>query len=276
MIWLNGDLQRHEAARIDPADRGFLLGDGLFETILAVDGRPIRLEDHLFRLAEGARILEIPLPLDVPGIAAGVHAVLEANGLVQGKAAIRVTLTRGPGGRGLVPPEDPAPSLLISASEYRVPAVAGFSAKIVPQYRRNEGSPLSRLKTLCYLDGVLALSAAVKAGHDEALLMNNAGSIVCASRANLFARLGDRLVTPPSRDGILPGITRKLVIEIAESLNQPVTEASLDAAEIAGANEAFITNSLLGIVALRRIDRRELDEGEFCQALRGAYRDLSE
>jgi len=276
MIWLNGELIEEESARIHPMDRGLLLGDGLFETMPAHGGVPRQLKAHLDRLSHGAGIVGIPLPFDVPRIGEAVLALIEANGLKRKEAAVRVTLTRGPGKRGLPPPDAPSPTLMINASEYRqVPDGDGLSATIDPEFRRNEGSPLSRLKSLCYMDGVLALAAAARAGHDEALLLNNAGKLACATRANLFLCLGRRLVTPPASDGILPGITRASVIEMARGQGYEVEETSIDPAQIAAATGAFVTNSLIGIRWLRRIDGKEFSKGEMSRKLSDAYRDLS-
>jgi branched-chain amino acid aminotransferase len=277
VIWLNGGLIAPESARIDPADRGFLLGDGLFETFIAIDGGPIFLAEHLDRLCEGARALAIPLPVEAPGIAEAVHAVIAANVALGRRLAVRITLSRGPGARGLLPPADPSPTLLVSAGVYRNPMPStGASATIVNEFRRNEGSPLARLKTLCYLDGVMACAAAQRSGHDEAILLNNAGNIACGSRANIFVGLDGVLATPPISDGVLPGITRSFALKSAASLGYEVREVSLPAEAIIEAREAFLTNSLFGVLPLRRIGVTPFEEGPICRAVRNAYRAVSE
>ena len=138
MIWLNGRLVAREQAHIDPADRGLLLGDGLFETLRAYRGHVFKLEEHLQRMAQGAAELGIPLLLDPPGIADAVRDTLHANQLSAADAAIRITLTRGPGQRGLLPPEDPLPTLIVSAAPYQAPpSVDGFIAVTAKRARRN-------------------------------------------------------------------------------------------------------------------------------------------
>lgn len=276
MIWLNGRLQRREDSAIDIADRGFLLGDGLFETIRAYHGKPFKLGDHLLRLSEGASELRIPLPFDIPMIADAVLELVEANALNKSDAAIRITLTRGPGQRGLVLPDDPRPTLLISAAKYESPdRQAGLSAITANAVRRNEGSLLSRLKSLNYLDNVLAMNEAVSAGADEAVMLNNRGAVACGSRSNIFVLRQGVLTTPPVSDGVLPGITRQAVLSLAAQLRLEAAEATLSPNELVTADEAFLTNSLMGVVPLRRMDGRELPGKNCRERLMPAWTELA-
>jgi branched-chain amino acid aminotransferase len=271
MIYLNGAIVPPDFARIDPADRGFTLADGLFETLRAYRGKPFRMADHLERLSHGAEALGIPLLFDVPVIAEAVIAVLEANQLAD--AAIRVTLTRGTGPRGLAPPEDVKPTLMIAATAY-APLPDTCSAAIVG-IRRNEGSPLSRMKSLAYLDNVLAAGEAARLGAEEAILLNNAGRVAGAARANLFAVIAGKLVTPPVSDGVLPGIARRVVLELAAALRIRTEEASLSPADLAGAREIFLTNSLFEIRSVGLLDGRERGPAEIAAKLRADYRALT-
>ncbi len=271
MIYLDGALIPRDQARIDVADRGLLLGDGLFETLRAYDGHPFRLADHLQRLGRAAAELGIPLPADMPDLAGAVDAVLDANRLLQGDAALRITLTRGVGQRGLLPPADPAPTLMIAATAYHPPAAAAMSAVVV-SIRRNEGSPLSRLKSLNYLDNVLAARDAAAQGADEAIMLNNRGDAVCGARSNLFALVEDILVTPPLADGALGGITRHLVLEIARDLGLPAAERSLLPGDLDRAREVFLTNSLLEIMPVGRLGRRDLPERHVAARIKEHYR----
>ena len=267
LVWLDGVLLGRAAARIDPSDRGLLLGDGLFETVLVRHGHAEHLELHLQRLARSADFLAIPLPVDAPGIAVAIEELLAALGLGQDLAALRITLTRGAGRRGLLPPEEPQSHLLLTAVPYHPPAQTAFAACIV-DIRRNEGSPLSRLKSLNYLDNVLALQQAVAKGADEALLCNNAGAICCASRANVFVIRGRRLQTPPLSDGVLDGIQRHLVLQHAAAAGYDVAEETLMPADLPGIDEAFVTNSLMGLMPLSQIDDLALPESTRSQELR--------
>jgi branched-chain amino acid aminotransferase len=273
MLYLNGAIVPEDFARIDPADRGFTLADGLFETLRAYDGKPFRMEDHLVRLESSAQALGIPLLFDAVRIAEAVPELLAANSLAQGDAAIRITVTRGTGPRGLAPPAEVKPTLMITAAAYAPPPDRCAAALV--DIRRNEGSPLSQMKSLGYLDNVLAARAAAECGAEEAILMNNAGRIAGAARANLFAVLGDRLVTPPLRDGVLPGIARRVVLELAGELRIPAEEAPLSPADLGDAREIFLTNSLFEIRSIARLDARDFGAGEIAARLRAAYRALA-
>ena len=273
MIYLNGSIVSPDAARIDPADRGFTLADGLFETVRAYDGSPFRLADHLERMEHAAKAIGIPLPIDMVAVAAAVGDVLAANRLTSGGAALRITLTRGAGVRGLAPPADPRPTLMISASPYAAPADSCSAALV--GIRRNEGSPLSRLKSLAYLDNVLAAGEAARVGAEEAVLMNNRGRIAGAARANLFALIDDRLVTPPIADGVLPGIARRVILELAIALRIPAMEQSLLPGDLARAREVWLTNSLFEIRSVGKLDDREIPGRELAAKLRSDYRELT-
>jgi branched-chain amino acid aminotransferase len=270
MIYLNGAIVPSDFARIDPGDRGFTLADGLFETLRAYAGKPFRLADHLERLTHAAAMLDIPLLFDAPMIAAAVTDVLQANNLRE--AAIRITLTRGTGPRGLAPPADVKPTLMIAAAHY-APLPDICSAATV-EIRRNEGSPLSRMKTLGYLDNVLAQREAERRHAEEAILLNNAGRVACAARANLFAVLDGRLVTPPVGDGVLPGIARRVVLELAAALQIPAEEVSLSPADLDRASEILLTNSLFELRSVGRLDGRELSSDTVAAKLRADYRAL--
>ena len=266
MLWLDGRLITKKQARLDPADRGLLLADGLFETLLARDGVVEHLDHHLQRLRNSATMLGIPVPYDAVAIAGGLDALLAATGLTRDLAAMRITLTRGVGRRGLLPPDAPEPHLMMTAVAYHRPPGDSFSARIVA-IRRNEGSPLSRIKSLNYLDNVLALQEAVAGGADEALLRNNAGQICGASRANLFVVRGGQLITPPIADGVLDGIKRRVILERARAIGCPVFEESLSPMDLLSVDEAFLSNSLMGIKPLHRIDERVLPVGPVTQVL---------
>lgn len=268
MIWLNGRLVTREGARIDPADRGLLLGDGLFETLRAYRGHVFKLDEHLERMVEGAAELGIPLPLDPPSITLAVHETLDANQLAAADAAIRITLTRGPGQRGLLPPDDPRPTLIVSAAAYRAPpAIDGFIAITAKRVRRNENSLTARIKTLCYLDNVIAQTEAAAAGADEAIMLNNQDAVACGGRSNVFAMVEGALVTPSVGAGALPGITRHAVLALGGARGIEVREDVLTRAQLRDATEIFITNSLLEIMPVRRCDDADLPIGPVTRQL---------
>lgn len=276
MIWLNGRLLPRDQAHIDLADRGFLLGDGLFETLRAYRGHVFKIEDHLQRLSAGAAELGIPLPVDPPVIAAATREVLAANQLEGDDAALRITLTHGPGHRGLLPPEDPRPNLLITAAAYQPPSqLDGFIAVIATGVARNEASITARLKTLGYLDNILAQRQAARAEADEALLLNGKGRVACGARSNLFLQVDGRLLTPAVEEGALPGITRRVILGLCTEMGLATEEGIVTRASLSDAAEAFVTNSLLEVMPLRRIDGKELPIGPVTKQVMEAYTALT-
>ncbi len=234
------------------ADRGFTLGDGLFETIRAVGGRACHLERHIARLHHGARLLQIPVPYADAEIDDAITALLHRDGL--NDATVRVTLSRGPAPRGLLPPPDPKPTLLITASPPAPPA-APARAIIVRSTCRNERSPLCGIKSLNYLDNIIARQEAAARGGDEAILLNTQGRVADTSIANLILDLDGKLVTPPLGDGALPGIMRGLLIEHAG-----VAEQSIEPEDLYRARSACLSSSL-GLRPLASVDGRIIGDG---------------
>ncbi len=243
IIWLNGALCDSSEARIAPADRGFTLGDGLFETVAVRGGSIPRLEKHLRRLRGGCAVLRLPPP---PGtLPDAIGAVLSANGLRD--AAIRITYTRGVGARGLPIPETCVPTLLVTANP--PPPARGPAHCIVSTLtRRNEHSPLSRIKSTNYLDSILAREEAKERNATDALLLNTAGYVAEATAANLFIVKQGQVLTPPLEDGALEGIVRAEIIAETEAV-----ERSLRVSDLMGADEVFLSNSL-GLQAVAAID----------------------
>lgn len=233
--WLNGRLVEAGAPALRLDERGFTLGDGLFETLAVRDGRPQHLEPHLLRLAEGAALLRLPLP-PRERLEQALRETLRANDLTAG--VLRLTLTRGHSRRGIEPEPGAEPTLAVTAAP---PPPPPPPARLIVAggMRRDEGSPLSRVKALAYLPSVLARLEARAAGADEALLPNTAGRIASATVANVFLLAGGRVVTPPLSDGPLPGIARGVIL--AAGLAE---EAPLEAALLAEAEALVLTNSL--------------------------------
>jgi len=236
-------------------DRGLLLGDGLFETLLAVDGAVRHVEAHLDRMAAGCEALGLPEP-DRDEARDLIGSAPAKAGLTAGRAAVRLTLTAGSGGRGLDRPDAPVP-VLFAAAASAPPAGAPASA-IVATVRRNEGSPASRLKTLSYLDSVLARAEARAAGADEALMLNNHGRLACASAGNLFWLDGNVLATPALDCGVLAGLARGRVLAAAGGLGLEAREVRVGIQALATASAVFLTNSLTGVRPLVSLDGRAL------------------
>lgn len=255
-ISLNHQILPLANARIDPLDRGLSLGDGLYETIRVYDGMPYALELHLARLARGAQVLG--LPLETTSIAPAITAVLTANELTE--AIVRVTLTRGVGARGLLPPPNPQPTLLVTAWPF-VPSLPPQVKAHIVQMRRNEHSVLTQLKTLNCLENILARQEAVAHGADEAILLNTLGRVAEASSANVFIVRGGGLVTPPVTEGVLPGVTRTVVMQIAHKQGLPCHEAQITVEELMQAEEVLLTNSVIELRPVVHLNGRELGMG---------------
>jgi len=225
-------------------DRGLTLGDGLFETILARNGALVLLDEHLERLARGCVALGLP----GPDVEEARRLCKAAARTVSGRAAVRLTLTAGSGGRGLGRPARPAPRLFAAAAP--APKPSAPAVLVTSTVRRNEGSPGSRLKTLSYLDNVLAREEARAAGADEALMLNNAGEIACAAAANIFWLKEGRLFTPALECGALDGIMRAQVLAAAASLGLSVAVVRVSRLSASDADAIFLTSSLIGLRAV--------------------------
>ncbi|MEQ8745989.1 aminotransferase class IV [Pyruvatibacter sp.] len=252
-IWFNGKLAPASETCITPNDRGLLLGDGLFETLLALNGRIIRLDRHIARLAEGAAVMKIPLPYETRTLRTAARETLEANGLIDvPRASLRITLTRGPSERGLALPATPRPSLMITAAK-AAPPPKGLTL-ITSTVKKPAASPASSLKTLNYTDHVMARLEADAAGMDDALMLTTSGGIACSTIGNVFAVTREGLVTPAADGAIRAGITRADVLDAARQHHMSVAETEVTSHMLQAANEIFLTNSLWGICPVTGLD----------------------
>ncbi len=232
-------------------DRGFTLGDGLFETLLVVEGKPLNWEAHIDRLHRGCEALGLPKPAPIDCLSAAEYAV-EAAGPLR-RAAVRINLTAGPGGRGLDRPEQPGRGLTASASPIFGP---GWPVRLLTSpIRRNEGSPTSRLKSLAYLDNVLARRDAGLRGADEALMLNNRGELACAAAANLFWIEGRELFTPALDCGVLDGTVRAALLA-----RTGAHEVKAGPETLLAADALFLTNSLIGVAPVQSLDGHDFED----------------
>ena len=234
-------------------DRGFTLGHGLFETVLWVEGRLDRWDAHLDRMARSCPVLGLPSP-DPAACRREAEAALAAAGS-PARAALRLNWSAGRGGRGLDIPSPITPVLTATATPLGSPPATLRLATAAT--RRNDGSPASRLKSLNYLDNVLARAEARAAGADEALMLNTRGEIACAAAANVFWVQDGAVFTPALGCGVLEGILRAELLVACERLSIPlaVVRAAPDA--LAGA-AMFLTNSLIGVCPVSHLDGRAL------------------
>jgi branched-chain amino acid aminotransferase len=237
-IWLNGQLLPGGEPRISASDRGFLLGDGVFETIRAHGHRPLWLADHLARLRAGADLLGIPVPFGDDAIEEGLGSLLAASDY--DRSALRLTLSRGPSGRrGLWPPDDPASPTCLATIAGLPSARARLRLAVAAGTRRNEHSPLSRVKSLNYGDNLLARREAARRGLDDALMLNSRGDIASGPVGSSDQRGNGRGRTPPVSDGALPGLARRHLLSILD-----VEERAIARQDLLLADAAFLSNSL--------------------------------
>jgi len=276
MVFLNGVLLPRRQAMVSVLDGGFLYGYGLFETMRAYQGRLFRLEKHLERLKRAAATLRIST--ENLSLEKAVREVLRGNRL--GDARIRITVSCGEGdvftadftGR---------PSVLITAAPYQPPPEEvyskGFSA-VISSIPRNSRSPLSRLKTTNYLESILSKREAITAGADEALCLNEQGFLAEGSMTNIFLVKDGVLHTPDISSGILPGIARGTVMELASDLGIRVMEGDIPPEELFSAQEAFLTNSMIEVMPLTIVEGKAIGvgtPGEITVNLMEAYHQLA-
>jgi len=221
-------------------DRGFLLGDGVFDTAVAIGGRVFAAARHAERLAQAGAAIGIACePATILG---KLEAMAEA---CAGRDAIlRTTLTRGVAARGLWPAEPTTPTLVVTAQPWSRKLIGEPARVCIADIPRNQRSPLSRIKSLAYLDNILAARQASEEGCDDALILNLDGGAACSTIANLFALRDGTLVTPPTSEGCLPGILRRIVMEEAPGLGLTPIEAPLGVNELKASEASFLTNSV--------------------------------
>jgi len=268
IIYLNGRLVPRFEARLSPFDHGFLYGYGLFETMRAYNGRIFRLDAHLTRLrcsAESIGLTHSILTTDEgkQSLKAACVATLEANELKD--ARMRLTVSAGEGDMTPDPGTCSNPTILITARSL-VPLPpekyeTGFRAA-VSFLRRNSQSPLSRLKSTSYMESILARTTAKAAGYDEAIFLNERGYLAEGSTTNIFLVSHGELITPCFESGVLPGITRDAVLEIARTSHIKATERWVQLNELVEAKESFLTNSILELMPLVSVEGRTVGTGK--------------
>jgi branched-chain amino acid aminotransferase len=254
-IWLDGALVEEEVACISPADHGFLLGDGVFETLRSYDGRMPTLREHLERLGDGARVLGIWHP-PLEELERGTEKLLAASELAD--ARIRITVTSGTGPPGLGRGEGPGTALITAAALRSWPPSA---TAVVAPWPHDERSPLAGVKTTSRADTVMGLAYARERGADEALFLNGRGNVCEATTANVFAVRDGAVITPPLSAGCLPGITRDHVLRACGELGIEALESDMPRTAFAGAAELFLTSSTRGVQPLVRVDEATVGDG---------------
>lgn len=256
---------------ISYSDRGFTLGHGLFETILVKKGAFPTLDYHWKRLVASAQILGITLPFSCEELESMLTELIIQNNLQDKLASARVTITHGEAARGILPLQAPNPNFVIAVFECAAPSDKPFSACIV-NTRKNEHTAASRVKTISYMDNILAKQEAMSQGDDEAILLNTASNVADGSISNVFIVKDQQIFTPPVSDGALPGVVRAILLEEFSS-DFSITEKSINSGELKQADEIFLTNALMGIKSVYKIDNTDFSSCSVAKKLSSLLRE---
>ena len=268
VAFLNGDFFLASMARISADDRGFLYGDGLFETIRVHDARPFLWEWHMMRFTDGAVSLGIALPQTTESLLGNVHELIRRNSMSE--SVMRIALSRGIGERGYGVTGEEQPTLLIT--QHSPPTTPAKPLSLVSTSARVAiGDPLAKVKSANKLGSILAKRDAANQGADDGFILNSDGNVTETSSANLFWVEGRTLRTPPVSDGVLPGVTRRLVVGLASALGQPVREESVAPERLQQADAVFVTSAATGVIAVGQVDGAALGTHPLVCQLQDAY-----
>jgi len=277
IVRVNGCATALDEGRLAALDHGFLYGNGLFETMRATDGLAFALGRHLLRLQAGGEVIGLPIP-DLQVLRDEVAATLEAGG--ESDAYIRLTVSRGRGAPGPDPASCGDPTVVVVVKPFPPPPDRWLTEGIAAEtssIRRNSSSPLTRVKSLNYMECILAKQAAKAHGADEALFLDTEGNLAEATAWNLFFVEEGCLLTPQESGPILPGITRGIVLDLAKEADIPCEEGAYPLDRLMAADEAFLTNSLYGVVPLGALDGTRIGQrvsGPVTAALAADYERL--
>jgi len=260
-VYIDGKYYQKKDAKVSVFDHGLLYGDGIFEGIRVYDGYVFKLDEHLTRLYESAKSIELNIPLSKEEFKEAILETLRKNKLKN--AYVRVVVTRGVGDLGLNPVSCPKPSIIIIA-DYLAPLFEGVNATaIIASTRRNALTALNpMIKSLNYLNNVLARIEANKANANEAIMLNQNGTIAEGTGDNVFIVKNGKLITPPPMASILIGITRNIVMALAEEEGLEVIEREMTVHELYNADEAFLTGTAAEVAPLVEVDGKKIGTGK--------------
>ena len=274
IVLLNGAFVPEEEATVSVFDRGFVYGDGLFETLRLYGGRPFRWDDHWERLRRGAEFLKIRPPFSSAELRSHVAELVRRNGMTD--SVLRIVLSRGVAQRGYSPKGADRPVLVMSLH-----AAAASGSDQPLQWRLATSSlrlapddPLASFKTCSKLRHVLARAEAEESGADEALLLNTAGEVVEAASGNLFWIQDQTVCTPPLDSGALPGVTRSVILEVCRTRGWPFQEKRLQRMGLHNIEGAFLTMSTLEVIEVIGLDGHDLARSPLTARIHRAYRGL--
>jgi branched-chain amino acid aminotransferase len=263
-IYINGRYYSKADAKISVYDHGLLYGDGVFEGMRIYDGKVFRLEQHLNRLWESALSIALQIPISPDQMTTDINATVAKNELSDGY--IRLVVTRGTGSLGIDPNRCDDPQVIIIADSitlYPDDLYRNGLDLVTAATIRNHPAALSpRIKSLNYLNNVMAKLEGIKAGCVEAVMLNHNGEVAECTGDNLFIVKNGRLHTPPIDAGILEGITRNAVLELACQLGIQAIEAPMTRHDIYTADECFLTGSAAEVIAAVKLDDRQIGDGK--------------
>jgi branched-chain amino acid aminotransferase len=262
-IYINGKLYDKEDAKISVYDHGFLYGDGVFEGMRIYGGKVFRLEEHLVRLWNSAKAIWLEIPISKEEMAKAVNDTLKINEIDDGY--VRLVVSRGAGTLGLDPNRTSDPQVIIITDHIALYPdeyyEKGLEIITVSTIRNHPAALNPRVKSLNYLNNILAKIEGLQANCEEALMLNHKGEVAECSGDNIFLVSGDRLLTPPIDAGILEGITRDVVIELAAKEGISVLQIPLTRHDVYIADECFLTGSAAEVVPVVKVDSRKIGDG---------------
>jgi len=277
-VWIDGELLEQEDAKLSVFDHGTLYGDGVFEGIRAYNGKVFEFSPHLDRLFASAECLRLKMPYAREDLIDATHAVMEANRMVDGY--IRMVVTRGAGTLGLSPFRCPRPSVFIIADQVALYPDAlytsGMPVIIAKTVRTSPRMVNPRVKSLNYLNNILANIEAIDAGVEEAIMLNEDGNVAEGTGDNVFIVTEGEVITPPADAGILLGITRGVVIGLAKRLGLAMLERHFAPEQLYAADECFLTGTAAEVIAVTRVGETPIGDGRVgpvTQRLLAAFRE---
>lgn len=278
-IYINGEYFSKDEAKISVYDHGLLYGDGIFEGMRIYSGKVFRLHEHLLRLWESATAISLQIPIGIDDLTNDVNEAVKRNGLEEGY--IRLIVTRGSGALGLDPFQCANPQIIIIVDKITLYPKALYEnglELVTASTIRNHPAALSpRIKSLNYLNNVLAKMEGLKAGCKEALMLNHQGQVAECTGDNVFIVKAGQLITPPKEAGILEGITRNAVIDLAKEAEIETIESPLTRHDLFVADECFLTGSAAEVIPVVTLDGRTIGTGlpgPITKQLNDAFRDL--
>ena len=264
-VYVNGKITDAASAAVPVFDHGFLYGEGVYETLRTYGRQPFLFERHMTRLRRSASLMALDVPFSDEDLRERIERTMAAHHDLD-EAYIRILLTRGVGELTYNPAATPTPTLVIIVKPFPVPAERTFTEGIklsLVSVRRNHPSALNpMIKSNNLLNNAMAMQEALTRGADEALMLNQAGEIVECSQSNFFIACGGTLHTAPLSAGLLPGITREFVIELAQDLGVPVQEEPLTPEDLTAADEAFISGTTREVTPVVAVDDQAIGRGK--------------